>query len=59
MMKKALKRVVLALVLIMIFTAPLWAGDKLGLRLITVTGEDEVQVASNQAILILLCIFIC
>jgi uncharacterized protein YggE len=53
MMKKALKRVVFALVLIMIFAAPLWAVDKLGPRLITVTGEAEVQVAPNQAMLTL------
>jgi uncharacterized protein YggE len=53
MMQKALRSVVFALVLIMIFTAPLWALEKSTPRLITVIGEAEVQVAPNQAILTL------
>lgn len=52
-MHKALWRVVVALVCIMIFAAPLWALEKSTPRLITVTGEAEVQVAPNQAILTL------
>jgi uncharacterized protein YggE len=58
-MKEALKRVMFALFLIMIFTAPLWALEKSTPRLITVSGEAEVQVAPNQAMLTLPCIFIC
>jgi uncharacterized protein YggE len=52
-MKKVFLRVVFALVLIMIFAAPLWALEKSTPRLITVTGEAEVQVVPNQAILTL------
>ena len=52
-MKKALKRIIFALVLIMIFTAPLWAEDKLGPRLITVTGEAEVRVPPDEVVLTL------
>ena len=53
MIRKALRRVMFAFVLILIFTAPLWALEKSMPRLITVTGEAEVQVAPNQAILTL------
>jgi len=52
-MKKVLRRVVFAFILIMIFAAPLWALERSTPRLITVTGEAEVQVAPNQAILTL------
>ena len=52
-MQKALRRVMFALVLIMIFATPLWALEKSTPRLITVTGEAEVQVVPNQAILTL------
>ena len=53
MMKKALRMVVFALVFVMFFATPLWALEKSMPRLITVTGEAEVQVAPNQAILTL------
>ena len=52
-MKKTLPRIMFALVLIMILAAPLWALEKSTPRLITVTGEAEVQVVPNQAILTL------
>ena len=52
-MKKVFKRVVFAFVLIMIFTASLWAGDKPGPRLITVTGDAEVRVLPDEVILTL------
>lgn len=50
-MKMVLRTIVFACVLIMIFIAPLWALEKSTPRLITVTGEAEVQVSPNQAIL--------
>ena len=52
-MQKAFWRVMFALVFILIFVAPLWALEKSTPRLITVTGEAEVQVVPNQAILTL------
>jgi uncharacterized protein YggE len=48
-----LRRFACALVLIMIFAAPLWALERTTPRLITVTGEAEVRVVPNQAILTL------
>jgi len=51
MMRKALRSIGFALFCIMIFAAPLWALEKSTPRLITVTGEAEVQVSPNQAIL--------
>jgi uncharacterized protein YggE len=51
MMRKALRSIAFALLCIMIFAAPLWALEKSMPRLITVTGEAEVQVSPNQAIL--------
>jgi uncharacterized protein YggE len=52
-MKEALRRGLIGFVLFMILVSPVWAGNKPEPRLITVTGEAEVQVAPNQAILTL------
>lgn len=52
-MRAALRRGLIAFVLFMIFVWPIWAGNKPEPRLITVTGEAEVQVVPNQAILTL------
>jgi uncharacterized protein YggE len=53
MMKKALRMVVFAVVLIIIFTAPLWALEKSTPRLITVTGDAEVRVPPDEVVLTL------
>ena len=52
-MKKTLRMVVFACVLIIIFTAPLWALEKSAPRLITVTGDAEVRVPPDEVILTL------
>jgi len=52
-MKEVLRRSLIGFVLFMILVSPVWAGNKPEPRLITVTGEAEVQVAPNQAILTL------
>lgn len=52
-MKKTLRMVVFSFVLIIIFTAPLWALEKSAPRLITVTGDAEVRVPPDEVILTL------
>ena len=52
-MKKALRLGVFAFILIIIFTAPLWALEKSTPRLITVTGDAEVRVSPDEVILTL------
>jgi uncharacterized protein YggE len=50
-MQKALRRVMFAFVLIMIFATPLWALEKSTPRLITVTGDAEVRVPPDEVVL--------
>jgi uncharacterized protein YggE len=50
-MKEALRRGLIGFVLFMILVSPVWAANKPGPRLITVTGEAEVRVSPDEVIL--------
>jgi uncharacterized protein YggE len=52
-MKEVLRRGLIAFVLFMILVSPLWARNKSGPRLITVTGAAEVRVSPDEVILTL------
>ena len=50
-MNRTLKNALITVVLIVVFVSPVWAGDKPGPRLITVTGDAEVRVVPDEVVL--------